>query len=99
VPLGAALFPYTTLFRSYIADVLARRRGSVVSARRNEENRNDEIERLLGIGLGGELRDAHSSAKRANGRSLSLAGGSGGRTGAGRSEEHTSELQSRENLV
>src|SRR5690606_41264036 len=82
-PPRSTLFPYTTLFRSFIPSRVSR----LAKARSSR---------------------ACAAARRAGGDSAAGDGhlpavdaGDGRRTGgdAGRSEEHTSELQSRENLV
>src|SRR2546421_241242 len=68
-PPRSTLFPYTTLFRSPHADVLA-------------DLRNERAPALLDSLAGGELRGAPARAHCED-----------------RSEEHTSELQSRSDLV
>src|SRR2546426_7853494 len=88
-PPRSTLFPYTTLFRSVgpggreIARVQARR--NEVSGIQNWRN-NDRSEQMavaIAVRHGGEIRAATD----------------GGRSTTGRSEEHTSELQSPCNLV
>src|SRR5690606_39600367 len=95
-PSPAPPFPYTTLFRSIdAAQVLA------------------EAALLLGplvVGQGARVsalaRRAHAQVEEASAQRLDLFAGLGAhveafhlRAQAARSEEHTSELQSRENLV
>src|SRR5690606_40971477 len=80
-PLGATLFPYTTLFRSSrrISRTCARTRtGRTSSGRSIRRSRRTAISRFF---TATSRRRARSRRSRA------------------RSEEHTSELQSRENLV
>src|SRR5206468_11575930 len=82
-----ALFPYTTLFRS--ADLVAPARLHVLAT-------EDEALFLAPLGLdGAELgaQDAHGGLAVLELRALRLAGDHD------RSEEHTSELQSRSELV
>src|SRR5690606_41439217 len=79
-------FPYTTLFRS--DPTLP----ACIGAPGEPRGTTDGIDLILGSGGG------------AAGNTLTCAGGSGGAGGGAiqlvaRSEEHTSELQSRENLV
>src|SRR3712207_8401223 len=83
-PPRSTLFPYTTLFRSAQARVLVReRRRSAVKGRRGRWPR--AAERAGGCGRGSRCcRVIHSFAEVG---------------GKGRSEEHTSELQSRQYLV
>src|SRR5690606_41708255 len=91
---SSTLFPYTTLFRSALAghrrsqERARGRRGSRAAAGRTER----------GDGGGAALRDARRPYGR-DGRHLRRDGLGQGGGGAPRSEEHTSELQSRENLV
>src|SRR5690606_42153512 len=90
LPPTSTLFPYTTLFRSRpvrlgdrVVDRLAQRRGAGGAGRRRDAGD-------AGPGPGGA----------GPGRSLGLAVlRHWGAPRRGRSEEHTSELQSRENLV
>src|SRR5690606_42165147 len=93
-PQSSTLFPYTTLFRS-----------SSLSWRSCDDLPGEAPRhRALGVARGQRLlaRDHHdafrarpSTAARAETRSAHARRG----PPAGRSEEHTSELQSRENLV
>src|SRR5690606_41363980 len=87
-PRTAALFPYTTLFRSCMENLgqrrLAARKASCNGRSRRKEAghrirapRDHDVRR--GAGLGANRAMAHQAPLR--------------------SEEHTSELQSRENLV
>src|SRR5690606_39551386 len=85
-PPSSPLFPYTTLFRSP--------RGR--RCRRGMGLRRPWLEDLRVLGPSGGAGDrvrAAQSCRRADGRRVHT------RENAGRSEEHTSELQSRENLV
>src|SRR5262245_63908244 len=81
------LFPYTTLFRSDIeSDAVAGNARHRLVARhtvRRATDHDDELHLVIGAALGFPDRDALA---RANQR-------------AGRSEEHTSELQSLRHLV
>src|SRR5690606_41730151 len=93
LPPPSTLFPYTTLFRSRSALLLARRQGP-----------HDARARSLRVGRrrGHELGAA--SGRRGGALELSVQAGEapqlrGLREPDHRSEEHTSELQSRENLV
>src|SRR3712207_7662912 len=90
-PPRSALFPYTTLFRSVLATAEQR-----VGALRAEHRV------LAGAAVDGELdhagrhgggRDAVVAAERVDDERVV------GGLGVGRSEEHTSELQSRQYLV
>src|SRR2546430_12718122 len=83
-PPRSTLFPYTTLFRSAL---LRRRQGGVVAVQVAIERRGGPGERLhleRADRRGGVL-EAELRRRRA--------------WGGGRSEEHTSELQSQSNLV
>src|SRR3712207_8544979 len=85
-PPRSTLFPYTTLFRSGRA---------LPGGHRREPARARRAADLL-------LRQPRAAAARAAGRAAPGAGGRcrrAGRDGAARSEEHTSELQSRQYLV
>src|SRR5436309_11415513 len=88
-PPSSTLFPYTTLFR-FLGDD-----GAAVAG----EQREQQADRLLSA-----RRDEHLpgrgglAAPRAVRRHRRTQGGQAER-GVPRSEEHTSELQSRENLV
>src|SRR3712207_8406629 len=84
-PPRSTLFPYTTLFRS-----LGRLLRLQLHAQQTG-NRNDDRKRSVS-GRGSELQSAsrRSDRRRRNDRPDAL---------AGRSEEHTSELQSRQYLV
>src|SRR5690606_39347090 len=84
-PPSSPLFPYTTLFRSRHGP---RRRGS---SRRSPAD-GDSVRRLRPA-----ARAAARVVDRPGARTASCA--SRAPTGCRRSEEHTSELQSRENLV
>src|SRR3712207_8070367 len=82
-PPRSTLFPYTTLFRSFGESVEARARGPVLALYPEAQADGGLAERLLIGFYGGEARDEVALAVR----------------GAARLEEHTSELQSRQNLV
>src|SRR3712207_6929861 len=84
-PPRSTLFPYTTLFRS-LPRVRRRRRALGVGARPVAATGRD----------GGAVR-ARGPCRR--GRASVGAGGRRGQGTGGRSEEHTSELQSRQYLV
>src|SRR5690606_41629527 len=96
-PPRPSLLPYTTLFRSPRP---ARSRSRRTAAAK--EPRHDRLETCL-LRRVPRLLPVGRAVRRGLGRPLDpLAGGAGGGGGpcpAGRSEEHTSELQSRENLV
>src|SRR5207253_9817162 len=90
-PPTSPLFPYTTLFRSLLSSILAR-----------QDGRNARADALIRTPLR-QRRVPHAGSWRrllaALGRTglpVSLAGDLGGQP---RSEEHTSELQSRGHLV
>src|SRR5690606_41695976 len=82
-PRESTLFPYTTLFRSRVSGENSRT-SELASA---EKERDFEP-----ISPQGAAQEARRRAKRA-------ASANGARMQPLRSEEHTSELQSRENLV
>src|SRR5690606_39445286 len=93
LPPTSTLFPYTTLFRSLLEDGDARQ---VLAL--------DELEARAAAG--GDVREeGFVESEDADGGSgvaapdHGVAGGLREAVGDGRSEEHTSELQSRENLV
>src|SRR3712207_7168006 len=81
-PPRSTLFPYTTLFRSLLADVVEGKDEAVGRRRRLDRKR-------LGFRA---ARDAHDAARMAVVARLVEKRGE-------RSEEHTSELQSRQYLV
>src|SRR3712207_7244058 len=84
-PPRSTLFPYTTLFRSVVDDLDAHLVG-VLGGDLQRDGRLGAVLDRVGDQLGGEqLRLGHQ-------RRVDLAG-------QGRSEEHTSELQSRQYLV
>src|SRR5690606_40974616 len=85
-PPRSTLFPYTTLFRS------RRNRGDDPRRPRDREDRDRRGGRR--DRRRGRRRDVHLSPLGVEQRAERR-----GRTGDRRSEEHTSELQSRENLV
>src|SRR3712207_8215986 len=85
-PPRATLFPYTTLIRSdHAARPPARRRPGDVAGRPRRAPRPRER--------------PHSRGRRHRRRPAPVADGGARRVGRGRSEEHTSELQSRQYLV
>src|SRR3712207_6997574 len=87
-PPRSTLFPYTTLFRS---EAGRSRRASVVG---------DDLDRARGRGPGPVSsggRRPHGGAARVRRRGRAVC--SRGIAAPGRSEEHTSELQSRQYLV
>src|SRR5690606_40617589 len=92
-PPTSTLFPYTTLFRSYTRPILTEVEGEVIfedlvdGASVSEQT--DET-----TGFTKRLVIDWRSSQRGEGLKPAVAVGS-----KGRSEEHTSELQSRENLV
>src|SRR5436309_7790886 len=83
-PPRSTLFPYTTLFRSLRQGPRPDQRGGVPAIR------------LRGLH---EERGCESFRRREHGRRARRGDRHGIRDGFPRSEEHTSELQSRENLV
>src|SRR5690606_42063161 len=85
----STLFPYTTLFRSGVVGV-----GADTAQRRAAGE-------LLAGAVGAGDHDPVGVGPGSVGRIAGLRGGGvgEGRDGLPRSEEHTSELQSRENLV
>src|SRR3712207_8639209 len=88
-PPRSTLFPYTTLFRS--DPETARQYTQQGVDVLNEQSRNDPqgLQSLLGGFLGGGESSRNQQRKK----------GGGGLGGMVRSEEHTSELQSRQYLV
>src|SRR5690606_41789487 len=87
-PPRSTLFPYTTLFRSGFAVAEHPAQLETVADARGQQ----PLHRVLG------RRAQPAPARRAVGASGKLQRERGD-VGIGRSEEHTSELQSRENLV
>src|SRR5207302_9428079 len=92
LPRRSPLFPYTTLFRSVGGLALgeAERRGIGIGGGRGAAQQAEEAQRH-GQGQGdaeAAVRSYHDGKRPSQGR-----------TDMSRSEEHTSELQSRENLV
>src|SRR2546430_13709708 len=92
-PPRSTLFPYTTLFRSRAAAQSSERAPGSQLARAAARRLRacDAIHAVL------ELGDAAGRRTQAAEEPLLL--GRGRREGRGRSEEHTSELQSQSNLV
>src|SRR5690606_41452221 len=82
-PPGSTLFPYTTLFRSSVGE------GEIGSWHRS----------LVGTQLGTRCGAVRSARRRAAHASSCACRARGTKPPYWRSEEHTSELQSRENLV
>src|SRR3712207_6956854 len=89
-PPRSTLFPYTTLFRSHQADLL-------LHGHLAEEVGDALVEGRAWILVGVEAAVLVEVAER--GAVLLEDGGFGPERGEGRSEEHTSELQSRQYLV
>src|SRR3712207_8674920 len=87
-PPRSTLFPYTTLFRSG-------------EAGRHDAHVARHLDRLAAVGLGDEERDGTPVGLLAHERELRSVGGEdrAERAAEPRSEEHTSELQSRQYLV
>src|SRR3712207_6881319 len=89
-PPRSTLFPYTTLFRS---DAVRQR----MTSRDCVQSRGDTPEPPRGLGRRAELIASILEAVSGLGRELTT--GRGPPFGQRRSEEHTSELQSRQYLV
>src|SRR2546426_7046297 len=87
-PPSSPLFPYTTLFRSRFPDAQHRQQS-------RREGRAHLATRVV-VGLAEDVAPLGMADQRGTGASLE---GERGGDGAGRSEEHTSELQSPCNLV
>src|SRR3712207_7124571 len=85
-PPRSTLFPYTTLFRSPVLRVRGGR------CRRRDAAARDR----LAPAPEGDLRDGHGRLSAAR---VARRGSPAARNGHTRSEEHTSELQSRQYLV
>src|SRR5690606_39505570 len=90
-PPRSMLFPYTTLFRSPLVGVESVTNLEPIGGGRNEET-DDELRRRY------ELTRIAVGSPTTNGIRAEVLGVPGVLT-CTRSEEHTSELQSRENLV
>src|SRR5690606_40948896 len=91
-PPTATLFPYTTLFRS-VRQQAAAPAGSAWGAQPGQQPYGQTAAHYgYGSSQGQPYGQAHSQSS-GSGQLFSEP------TGSGRSEEHTSELQSRENLV
>src|SRR5690606_39782983 len=96
--LCSTLCPYTTLFRSTMASELSNRNSasalhsSVLPTPVGPRNRNEPIGRFGSDRPARERRTASDTARMASSWPTT-------RLCSSRSEEHTSELQSRENLV
>src|SRR5690606_41533386 len=93
-PPSSTLFPYTTLFRSVVNDKPAVLEVDHVIICAGQESYTAMFDELKAVGknvhlIGGAKEAGELDAKRAIRQGAELA----------RSEEHTSELQSRENLV
>src|SRR3712207_8317952 len=86
-PPRSTLFPYTTLFRS------GRAAGDTAGDTARDAG-DPVLHRRRGV-----LRGPHHLVLEADRRALSLVGLAPGDVAGGRSEEHTSELQSRQYLV
>src|SRR5690606_41981033 len=95
LPPPSSLFPYTTLFRSVVAHVGGAQPGDLGGCTRVEWSDADPVQgpavALLGLLVTGQLGGTQCIDDPLR---IGLAG-----IAAERSEEHTSELQSRENLV
>src|SRR5690606_41491440 len=93
-PPASTLFPYTTLFRSTRSTTRVLNSSGEVSRRKRFSGKSGVrlSKWVLSFALSGSSPSTASTFSNAKKRSLSF----GGRI---RSEEHTSELQSRENLV
>src|SRR5688572_32184715 len=90
-PARSTLFPYTTLFRSDLEHVRARRKCLYAAARSHGARRRGFSE------SGGDRSEQHRSAGGGGAPAIHLEARLGCRRA--RSEEHTSELQSQSNLV
>src|SRR3712207_8898930 len=87
-PPRSTLFPSTTLFRSFLGRLL-----------RPHSGRLEHLERAVGVrGLDDDV-EVVPGFRPAPGPDGEAAGEQEGHVGAARSEEHTSELQSRQYLV
>src|SRR5690606_41688886 len=86
-PPRSTLFPYTTLFRSWRVTTFGGRRGVHDVSLMMVDGRTSDGFCEMPLEAAGSR---HASERR---------GSRGGGIGRARSEEHTSELQSRENLV
>src|SRR5438132_10029830 len=87
-PPRSTLFPYTTLFRSH---------GGGEFELRQEHRSHDGLRETLG--RGGDGGRTGGERQRVGGQRHRHRRGGVGRRRAGRSEEHTSELQSHSDLV
>src|SRR2546425_7001567 len=92
-PPRSTLFPYTTLFRSELLALGEQRLDPRRGALHIERPGHDAVQHRLG-----DERD-HPFRRREQVVQLDHEGHGGGRRGRGRSEEHTSELQSLAYLV
>src|SRR3712207_7788014 len=92
-PPRSTLFPYTTLFRS--VGVLLD--GQQLQPGAGPEHRREDRRRLPGERLLGDLQHPHVLPGELGGAAEVV--GAGFAAAAARSEEHTSELQSRQYLV
>src|SRR3712207_8716842 len=84
-PPRSTLFPYTTLFRS--RERAERERWAALEAPADEQDTLTDVLATVALATAGYRRHARGEWRRRRGR------------GEGRSEEHTSELQSRQYLV
>src|SRR5207302_8052961 len=97
-PLSSPLFPYTTLFRSVVADVMRpEAREGVAGAVEPQPDRRAVANVAAGVVVG--IVGATARIRPPLEDRLVVAGARFQHEGFRRSEEHTSELQSRENLV
>src|SRR3712207_9295272 len=95
-PPRSTLFPYTTLFRSQACGYLAHGAGHHLHLLRADgEHGGDEEQE----NRGNETDGAEGQLRGGEGGEQLLRGGDALRIDQGRSEEHTSELQSRQYLV
>src|SRR3712207_8647416 len=92
-PPRSTLFPYTTLFRSD--------EGSAQEDQEGEAQEAEGLREAQGRGQAEDRQDRHAQAEAARQvrRASSSSGSVTGALQAKRSEEHTSELQSRQYLV
>src|SRR5207249_10728690 len=93
----STLFPYTTLFRSrrQLVHIVDDEDLEAVADRKDRESGDDDVAHVVDARVRGgvDLQDVDVAAFR------NLGAGLAAPAGIGRSEEHTSELQSRFDLV
>src|SRR2546430_16463833 len=95
-PPRSTLFPYPTLFRSRLCGRLA---PDGLAYLRLPARRRAALAREAGLELGPGLLDVGGRLVPAERAALRWALGSGAASTRGRSEEHTSELQSQSNIA